>query len=153
VEGELRYRQFVLKKQKNGDHRIRVAEIHLSEIAKLDRAEKRNSDAPVPELAPETEAPFCGASFAFGVTAVALRLPVRINVGSFLPSLCSPSNQSSLPVEEPTLLMHCFSATVLYVVELVGEPGRTRTRNPLIDQQGDKYKGFQAVSPPCDGQK
>ena len=61
VEGELRYREFVPKKQKkskNGDHKIRVAEIHLSKIAKLDRAEKRDSDAPVPELGPETEAPF-----------------------------------------------------------------------------------------------
>jgi len=44
VEGELRYREFVSKKQKkskNGDQKIRVAEIHLSKIAKLDRAEKR----------------------------------------------------------------------------------------------------------------
>src|ERR1700739_3197636 len=60
VEGELRYREFVPKKQKkqnNGDHKIRVAEIHLSKIAKLERAEKRDSDAPVPELGPETEAP------------------------------------------------------------------------------------------------
>ena len=58
VEGELRYREFVpkkQKKQKNGDQKIRVAEIHLSEIAKLDRAEKRDSDAPVPELGPETQ--------------------------------------------------------------------------------------------------
>jgi hypothetical protein len=50
------------KKSKNGDHNIRVAEIHLSKIAKLDRAEKRDSDAPVPELGPETEAPSRGAS-------------------------------------------------------------------------------------------
>src|SRR6202008_1108612 len=60
VEGELRYREFVPKKQKkskNGDHKIRVADIHLSKIAKLDSAEKRDSDAPVPELGPETEAP------------------------------------------------------------------------------------------------
>jgi single-strand DNA-binding protein len=61
VESELRYREFVPKKQKkskNGDHKIRVAEVHLWRIAKLDRAEKRDSDAPVPELGPETEAPF-----------------------------------------------------------------------------------------------
>jgi single-strand DNA-binding protein len=58
VEGELRYREFVPKKQKNGDGKIRVAEIHLWRIAKLDRAEKRDSAAPVPELGPETEAPF-----------------------------------------------------------------------------------------------
>jgi hypothetical protein len=61
VEGELRYREFVPKKQnksKNGDQKIRVAEIHLSKIAKLKRAEKHNSDAPVPELGPETEAFF-----------------------------------------------------------------------------------------------
>jgi len=57
VEGELRYREFVPKKQKNqktGDHKIRVAEIHLSKIAKFDRAEKRDSETPVPELRPET---------------------------------------------------------------------------------------------------
>ena len=48
------------KKSKNGDHNIRVAEIHLSKIAKLDRAEKRDSDAPVPELGPESEAPLGG---------------------------------------------------------------------------------------------
>jgi len=44
VEGELRYREFVPKKQKKhktGDHKIRVAKIHLWRIAKLDRAEKR----------------------------------------------------------------------------------------------------------------
>jgi hypothetical protein len=61
VEGELRYCEFVPKKQrksKNGDQKIRVAEIHLSKIAKLDRAEKRDSDAPVPKLGPESEAPF-----------------------------------------------------------------------------------------------
>jgi single-strand DNA-binding protein len=61
VEGELRYREFVPKKQKkskNSDHKIRVAEIHLSKIAKLDRAEKRDSDEPLPELGPETVAPF-----------------------------------------------------------------------------------------------
>jgi hypothetical protein len=46
------------KKQKNGDQKIRVTEIHLSKIAKLDRAEKRDSDAPLPELGPETEALF-----------------------------------------------------------------------------------------------
>lgn len=60
VEGELRYSEFAPKKQKkskNGDQTIRVAEIHLSKIAKLDRAEKRDSDAPVPELGPETEGP------------------------------------------------------------------------------------------------
>ena len=64
VEGELRYREFVPKKQKkskNGDQKIRVAEIHLSKIAKLDRAEKRDSDALVPELGPETEAPRGGS--------------------------------------------------------------------------------------------
>jgi hypothetical protein len=52
-EGELRYREFVPKKQKkqnNGDQKIRVAEIHLWRIAKLDRAEKRDSDEPLPEL-------------------------------------------------------------------------------------------------------
>jgi hypothetical protein len=53
AEGELRYREFVPKKQKkrkNGDHKIQVAEIHLSKIAKLDRAEKRDSDESLPEL-------------------------------------------------------------------------------------------------------
>jgi len=65
VEGELRYSEFAPKKQKkskNGDQKIRVAEIHLSKIAKLDRAEKRDSDAPVPELGPETEGPSEGSS-------------------------------------------------------------------------------------------
>ena len=65
VEGELRYSEFAPKKQKkskNGDQTIRVAEIHLSKIAKLDRAEKRDSDAPVPELGPETEGPSEGSS-------------------------------------------------------------------------------------------
>jgi len=37
--------------------------------------------------------------------------------------------------------------------EISGEPGRTRTSNPLIVSQGDKYEGFQAVSPPCNSQK
>ncbi len=58
VEGELRYREFLPKKQKkskNGDQKIRVAEIHLWRIAKLDRAEKRDADAPVPELGTEGE--------------------------------------------------------------------------------------------------
>ena|ERR1700739_313225 len=52
-----RYREFVPKRQKkskNGDQKIRVAEIQLSKIAKLARAEKRDSDAPVPELGPES---------------------------------------------------------------------------------------------------
>ena len=60
VEGELRYREFApkkQKKQKNGDGKIRVAEIHLWRIAKLDRAEKRDLDTPVPELGPETQDP------------------------------------------------------------------------------------------------
>ena len=59
VEGELRYREFVPKKQKkskNDDQKIRVPEIHLLKIAKLDRTEKRDSDAP--ELGPKTEARF-----------------------------------------------------------------------------------------------
>ena len=58
VEGELRYREFVPKKQKkhkNGDNKVRVAEIHLWRIAKLDRAEKRDSDAPAPELGAESQ--------------------------------------------------------------------------------------------------
>jgi hypothetical protein len=50
-QGELRYREFVPNKQKNGDHKIWVAEIHLSRIAKLDRAEKRDSDEPLPSWA------------------------------------------------------------------------------------------------------
>jgi single-strand DNA-binding protein len=53
VEGELRYREFVpkkQKKQKNGDNKVRVAEIHLWRIAKLDRAEKRDSDSRIRAL-------------------------------------------------------------------------------------------------------
>ena len=67
VEGELRYRECVpkkQKKQKNGDQKIRVAEIHLLKIAKLDRAEKRDSDAAAPELGPDTEAPSKGLFIA-----------------------------------------------------------------------------------------
>lgn len=30
---------------------------------------------------------------------------------------------------------------------------KPQSLTPLIGQQGDKYKGFQAVSSPCDGQK
>ena len=45
------------KKSKNGDGKIRVAEIHLWRIAKLDRAEKRDPDEALPELAPETQEP------------------------------------------------------------------------------------------------
>jgi single-strand DNA-binding protein len=55
AEGELRYWEIIpkkQKKQKNGDHKIRVAEIHLSKIAKLDRAEKRDPDTSAPELGP-----------------------------------------------------------------------------------------------------
>ena len=45
--------------QKNGDQKTHIAEFHLSKIAKLDRTEKRDSGAPVPELGPETQdAPF-----------------------------------------------------------------------------------------------
>ena len=62
MEGELRYREFVpkkQKKQKNGDNKVRVAEIHLWRIAKLDRAEKRDPDSPAPELGAQSEdAPF-----------------------------------------------------------------------------------------------
>ena len=62
AEGELRYWEIIpkkQKKQKNGDHKIRVAEIHLSKIAKLDRAEKRDPDTPAPELGSQTQdAPF-----------------------------------------------------------------------------------------------
>ena len=60
VEGELRYREFVpqkQKKQKNGDDKIRVAEIHLWRIAKLDRAENRDPDAPMPDLGRDTQDP------------------------------------------------------------------------------------------------
>ena len=56
MEGELRYREFVpkkQKKQKNDDHKIRVAEIHLWRIEKLDRAEKRDSDTPAPSWRPK----------------------------------------------------------------------------------------------------
>ena len=43
------------KKHKNGDNKVRVAEIHLWRIAKLDRAEKRDADSPAPELSGESQ--------------------------------------------------------------------------------------------------
>ena len=54
VEGELRYRQFNDK-----EHKIRLAEIHLAKIGKLDRAEKRDPNAAPPDLPTNgQEAPF-----------------------------------------------------------------------------------------------
>jgi single-strand DNA-binding protein len=52
VEGELRYREFVPKRQKkskNGDQKIRVAEIHLSKIAKIDRPNPAHMTATIIE--------------------------------------------------------------------------------------------------------
>ena len=46
VEGELRYRQF-----DNEEHKVRLAEIHLAKIGKLDRAEKRDPNTAPPDLA------------------------------------------------------------------------------------------------------
>jgi single-strand DNA-binding protein len=57
AEGELRYREFNDKKHKK--LKIRIAEIHLSKIGKLDRAEKRDPSAEPPELPSNgEEAPF-----------------------------------------------------------------------------------------------
>ena len=57
AEGELRYREFNDKKHKK--LKIRLAEIHLSKIGKLDRAEKRDPGAEPPELPSNgEEAPF-----------------------------------------------------------------------------------------------
>ena len=86
VEGELRYREFVPKKQKkskNGDQKIRVAEIHLSKIAKLDRAEKRDSDAPVPEIGPGDGGPLLRGSPCLQLSAEELA-SVSQQVGSRL---------------------------------------------------------------------
>ena len=52
VEGELRYREFNDKKHKKV--KVRLAEIHLGKIGKLDRAEKRDPNAAPPELPPGT---------------------------------------------------------------------------------------------------
>jgi len=52
VEGELRYRQVSDSKQKDVKHTL--AEIHLSKILKLDRAEKRESDSLPPDLGDES---------------------------------------------------------------------------------------------------
>jgi len=52
VEGELRYRQVSDSKQKDVKHTL--AEIHLSKILKLDRAEKRESDSVPPEMGDES---------------------------------------------------------------------------------------------------
>jgi single-strand DNA-binding protein len=57
AEGELRYREFNDKKHKKLKNRL--AEIHLSKIGKLDRAEKRDPCAEPPELPSNgEEAPF-----------------------------------------------------------------------------------------------
>ena len=59
AEGELRYREFNDKKHKK--LKIRIAEIHLSKIGKLDRAEKRDPGAEPPELPSNgEEAPYYG---------------------------------------------------------------------------------------------
>jgi len=47
VEGELRYRQ--VSDKKNGDVKYALAEVHLSKIVKLDRAEKHNADSAPPD--------------------------------------------------------------------------------------------------------
>ena len=55
--GELRYREFNDKKHKKV--KVRLAEIHLGKIGKLDRAEKRDPNAAPPELPTNgEEAPF-----------------------------------------------------------------------------------------------
>ena len=57
VEGELRNREFVDKKHKKV--KVRLAEIHLGKIGKLDRAEKRDPNAAPPDLPTNgDEAPF-----------------------------------------------------------------------------------------------
>jgi single-strand DNA-binding protein len=57
VEGELRYREFNDKKHKKV--KVRLAEIHLGKIGKLDRAEKRDANAAPPDLPTNgEEAPF-----------------------------------------------------------------------------------------------
>jgi single-strand DNA-binding protein len=59
VEGELRYREFNDKKHKKV--KVRLAEIHLGKIGKLDRAEKRDANAAPPDLPTNgDEAPFYG---------------------------------------------------------------------------------------------
>jgi single-strand DNA-binding protein len=52
VVGELRYSEFVPKadkKRKNNDQKIRVAEIRITKISKLDRGPKQGADAATPE--------------------------------------------------------------------------------------------------------
>jgi single-strand DNA-binding protein len=48
VEGQLRYRQ--VSDKKNADVKYALAEVHLSKILKLDRAEKTESDNAPPEM-------------------------------------------------------------------------------------------------------
>jgi single-stranded DNA-binding protein len=55
VEGELRYREFNDKKHKKV--KVRLAEIHLGKIGKLDRAEKRDANAAPPDLPANGECP------------------------------------------------------------------------------------------------
>lgn len=52
VEGELRYRQVSDSKQKDVKHTL--AEIHLSKLLKLDRAEKRDSDGGAPDMSDDS---------------------------------------------------------------------------------------------------
>ena len=64
AEGELRYREFNDKKHKKV--KVRLAEIHLGKIGKLDRAEKRDPNAAPPDLPTNGEGgPFLGASSIF----------------------------------------------------------------------------------------
>jgi single-strand DNA-binding protein len=52
VVGELRYSEFVPKadeKRKNNDQKIRVTEIRITKISKLDRAPKQGTDAATPD--------------------------------------------------------------------------------------------------------
>jgi single-stranded DNA-binding protein len=61
VEGELRYRDFNDKKHKKV--KVRLAEIHLGKIGKLDRAEKRDANAAPPRSTDQRRrGPFLGAS-------------------------------------------------------------------------------------------
>ena len=63
AEGELRYRQFTDKKHKK--LKVRLAEIHLGKLGKLDRAEKRDPNAAPPESADQRRrGPLLGASLS-----------------------------------------------------------------------------------------
>ena len=55
VEGELRYREF---QPQGADTKVRTADIHVTSILTLDRAEKADADDKTTESSREDDTPF-----------------------------------------------------------------------------------------------